>query len=394
MKNSVYWEKISQAMEYLNDEGIDLWLILSTEGSDPCLPLITGEHVSGSSAFIISSEGENVAVCSSIDGAGIEADGAFDQVIKYDLQIDDILKETLIKQNPGKIAINFSKNDGLCDGLTLGKYFWLTDLMGKDFMDRCISSENVLKRLRSIKTQEEVRRVGEAVRLTTEIYESIFPKLKPGLSEKEVSNLFIDEMIKRRVVGGNDKALSGPMVLKERMTHRLPSDVPIEPGDFLVMDYSVDYKGYASDIARTAYFLKPGETSAPKEMQKPFDTAVGAIDEVLNFIKPGVKGYEVDAVARKFITDRGFPEIRHATGHQIGRQCHDGGTSLAPRWERYKDAPYGTLEPGMIFAVEPTILQDDGPCVIVEENVLITNEGVEVLSKRQKELILIPASSK
>ena len=157
------------------------------------------------------------------------------------------------------------------------------------------------------------------------------------------------------------------------------------------MDYSVDYMGYVSDIARTVYFLKPGETSAPEEMQDPFDTAVGAIDEVLKFIKPGVKGHEVDAVARKFITDRGFPEIRHATGHQIGRRCHDGGTSLAPRWERYRDAPYGALEPGMLFAVEPTVLQDDGPCVIVEENVLITDDGVEVLSKRQDELVLVPA---
>jgi len=211
------------------------------------------------------------------------------------------------------------------------------------------------------------------------------------LSEKDVSNLFIDEMINRRVVSGNDKALSGPMVLKERMTHRSPSDVPIEPGDFLVMDFSVDYMGYASDIARTVYFLKHGQTLAPGSMQDPFDTAVGAIDEALKFIKPGVKGYDVDAAARKFITDRGFPEIRHSTGHQIGRRVHDGGTSLAPKWERYRDAPYGVLEKGMLFAVEPTVLQDDGPCVIVEENVLVTEEGVEVLSKRQTKLILIPS---
>ena len=391
MKHRLNKEKLDQAARYLDREGIDLWLILSTEGSDPCLPLIVEEYVSGASAFIVTRTGETIALVSPIDGAGLVAGGAYQRVIQYPRSIDETLKQLMAEFNPARVALNFSSTDGLCDGLTLGKYLWLKELMGEAFTDNCVSSEKVLKRLRSIKTPEEIERTRHAVKTTTDIYESIFPQLRPGLSEKEISALFVDEMIARRAISGHDKALSGPMVLKERMTHRLPDDAILEPGDFLVMDFSIDYMGYTSDIARTAYFLKPGETAAPAAMQDAFDTALGAIDTALAAIKPGVKGYEVDAAARQFIVDAGFPEIRHATGHQIGRRCHDGGTTLAPRWDRYKDAPYGVLEAGMLFAVEPTVLQDDGPCVIVEENVLVTEQGVEVLSERQRGLVLVPA---
>jgi len=88
-------------------------LILSTEGSDPCLPLIVEEYISGSSTFIITRRGEKFALCSSIDGAGIEASGVFDRLITFRLGLGETLKEMLLELNPRQIALNFSKNDGL-----------------------------------------------------------------------------------------------------------------------------------------------------------------------------------------------------------------------------------------------------------------------------------------
>ncbi len=86
----------------------------------------------------------------------------------------------------------------------------------------------------------------------------------------------------------------------------------------------------------------------------------------------------------------GYPEITHATGHQIGRAVHDGGALLGPRWKRYGGAPYESLEKGMVFTIEPTLFLDDGVHFIVEENIVVTESGMEYLTQRQNELILIP----
>jgi Xaa-Pro aminopeptidase len=84
-----------------------------------------------------------------------------------------------------------------------------------------------------------------------------------------------------------------------------------------------------------------------------------------------------------------MPELTHATGHQIGAYAHDGGAMFAPKWERYGNAPYGVIQPGMVLSLEPTVFYDDDFCAIVEEEILVTQYGAEFLTKRQDELILI-----
>jgi len=94
------------------------------------------------------------------------------------------------------------------------------------------------------------------------------------------------------------------------------------------------------------------------------------------------------------IEEAGYPTIRHSTGHQVGRETHDGGTILGPRRTPPRPAVEGTVQVGEIYAIEPTVIQDDGlPCILVEENVLITEQGAKVLSKRQLELVTIACGS-
>jgi len=133
----------------------------------------------------------------------------------------------------------------------------------------------------------------------------------------------------------------------------------------------------------------PFENEAPIEIRKTFEAAYGAISKAKDALKPGVCGYEVDGVAREYLLSKGMPEITHATGHQIGRECHDGGTLLGPRWDRYGNAPYEKVEENMVFTLEPTILPDQKPFILMEENLVVTGSGAEYLSRRQEELILI-----
>lgn len=389
MNYSVNDEKMTQAARYLDEQGIDLWLIYTSEGADPCLPLVTGVKTVGAGAFVITRDGHRYALCSSIDAQDIEESGLFEQVIKYQEGLAAPLRDLVSRLQPRQIALNFSKEEHLCDGLTLGRYRWLGETLGGCFDGRFVSSEGFLKDLRSVKSPEEIRRIQKAIDLTLEIYAAVFTQLRPGLSEKQIGQIFVAEMEQRGVVNGLDKGLSAPMVLKGNIAHRPPSDSVVESGDMLIIDFSVDYEGYVSDIARTAYFLRPGETDAPPEMKFAFESAYGAISAAFAQLKPGAIGWQIDQAARQHLLARGMPEITHATGHQIGRETHDGGTLLGPRWERYGSAPYGVVQENNVFTLEPTILPETKPFILSEENVLVTAEGAKFLSRRQESLVLI-----
>ena len=120
--------------------------------------------------------------------------------------------------------------------------------------------------------------------------------------------------------------------------HAGPTDVVLERGHILHFDFGVLQNEYASDLQRVVYYLRPGETAAPPEVQRAFDTVVQATQAGVDALKPGVPGREVDAVVRQAIVDAGYPAFSYATGHQMGRACHDGGALLGPLWKRYKPA--------------------------------------------------------
>lgn len=386
-------EKIDQAIKYLNEQNIDMWIIFSSEGSDPSLPLITGTKTVGKTFFIFTKDGDKIALCSNIDAQESEQSGLFDEVIKY-TDAGQLLKESVSKYNPNKIAINYSTEDNLCDGLTMGRYRWMAKALGEELSSRFVSSESFLSKLRAIKSDKELQRIQKAIDITLDIYDEVFTNTRAGMTEYEIGQMFIAGMEKRGVCEGISKKMAMPIVMKERFAHRSPGDIVINEGDFLIMDFSVDYQGYVSDIARTIYFLKKGETKPPEGMQKMFDAIHGAISAGFNAIKPGVKGYEVDAAARGHLLNNNLPEITHATGHQIGRACHDGGTILGPLWKRYEKAANMTVEEGMVFTLEPTVIRQDDYSAIVEENLVVTKDGARYLSRRQDEIILIGEGGK
>ena len=100
-------------------------------------------------------------------------------------------------------------------------------------------------------------------------------------------------------------------------------------------------------------------------------------------------GFEIDKVARRVITEAGFPEYKYATGHHLGRDAHDGGGVLGPLWERYGDSPNRKLEAGQVYTVEPGLALPGFGYIGLEEDVLITEDGAEYLGKPQTELILV-----
>ena len=123
-------------------------------------------------------------------------------------------------------------------------------------------------------------------------------------------------------------------------------------------------------------------------MRRAFDTVVRAVEAGLAALRPGVRGYEVDAAARRVVVEAGYPEFKHGLGHGLGRAVHDGGTLLGPRWPCYGRTPEGVVEAGNVFTVELGVATEAG-YVGLEEDVLVTEGGCEVLSGFQRELVLV-----
>jgi Xaa-Pro aminopeptidase len=171
----------------------------------------------------------------------------------------------------------------------------------------------------------------------------------------------------------------------------------ITPGAVIRIDAGMDDEGYKTDVQRLAYVLKPGETEAPPEVQKAFDTVKAANRAASAALKPGAKGIDVDRAGRKVITDAGYPEYVFATGHPIGFYTHDLGPLLAPDWPDYGKTGAYTIEADQTYAVEPGLRTElpwvfGGPVGMgLEEDYLVTATGSEPLGKPQETLILIPS---
>jgi Xaa-Pro aminopeptidase len=171
--------------------------------------------------------------------------------------------------------------------------------------------------------------------------------------------------------------------------HAAPSDLVVQQGHLVHFDFGIKQNGFCSDIQRMWYVLETDESVPPSEILHAWDAVRAALLAGAGALKPGVRGWEVDQVARQKLVDQGFPEYQHAFGHHLGRVAHDGSTLLGPRWDRYGSTPDGVVEKDNVFAIELGVKVEKRGWVYLEENVLVGEDGLEWLSTPQTELLLI-----
>jgi Xaa-Pro aminopeptidase len=389
-------EKVQQARAILQEKGMDAWITFVREtaaGGDPVLSLIYGDAtLTWESILIVPAQGETTAIVGRYEVEAARSTGAYQRVIGYDQSIRPHLVETLQNLDPAQIAINTSLSDVYADGLTHGMYRMLLQyLEGTPYGDRLVSSEDVVAALRGRKTAAEVERIRKAVQITGDLFERTFAHVQVGMTEKDIYHFMQDSVAQMGLglawsVDGCPTVNTGP---ESPVGHVTPTDIPIQPGHILHIDFGVRSEGYCSDIQRDAYILRSGETEAPAPVQHGFDTVVGAIQAAVAEMKPGAVGKDIDVIARQIVVDAGFEEYKHALGHQLGKEAHDGGGLLGPMWERYGDSPLKTLEAGQIYTVEPSLIVPGYGVIGIEEDVMITEAGAEYLGPPQTELILI-----
>lgn len=395
MTDKIVVEKLEQAVRIMRELDIDLWITYARETTltpDPCLDIIAGFEVTWHSAFLVSKSGERVAIVGRFDAENVWSTGGYTQVIPYDESIKPALLQAVQGFDPRTVALNYSENDSAADGLTHGMFLDLQRTFeGTPFVSRFVSSEQLVAALRGRKSLSEVELIRAAIKTTEELYSQAGQGLDVGQKEIEIAER-LTSMRKSLGLGTAWAEEYCPIVNAgpdSPVGHAAPGAHETRPGHLLHMDFGVKQDGFCSDLQRMWYFSSDGETGVPDDIQRAWDACWGAVDAGAALLKPGVRGWEVDAAARSYLMSAGYPEYQHALGHGLGRVAHDGATLLGPRWDRYGNTPYGMVEAGNVFTLELGTVVPGRGYIGLEEDVLVTEDGIEWLSTPQRELWVV-----
>ncbi|MDR5695450.1 MAG: Xaa-Pro peptidase family protein [Armatimonadota bacterium] len=229
-------------------------------------------------------------------------------------------------------------------------------------------------RIRWIKDQEEQARIARAVEIADSAFAHILQYLRPGVTEQEIA-IELEYFMRRQ--GASKPAFdtivaSGP---RSALPHGRASEKVLERGDLVTLDFGAVYRGYCSDCTRTIVLGK-----ATEEQRKIYTIVLEAQERALEALRPGVKGKDVDGVARSCIAEKGYGEhFGHGLGHSVGLAIHETPT-LSTRDEN-------VLEPGMVLTVEPGIYLPGWGGVRIEDLAVVTEDGCRVLTKAPKTLL-------
>jgi Xaa-Pro aminopeptidase len=230
-----------------------------------------------------------------------------------------------------------------------------------------IPTENLVEQLREVKDEQEIQQTQSALRIAETAFTQILDRIKPGMTEKEIAWMLEKEM---REAGAED--LSFPSIVASGPNSALPHAIPggrmWQAGEPLLFDWGAKLHGYCSDISRT---LVSGR--GDKTFQMVCQTVLDAQQMAIDTIRDGVSTVAVDRIARSHIEAQGFKgKFGHGLGHGTGLAVHE-----APRLSPFKDS---ILKSGMIVTVEPGIYLEDWGGVRIENQIVVRNDGAEVLN--------------
>lgn len=232
--------------------------------------------------------------------------------------------------------------------------------------------------LRRVKDEKELAAIRAAQKVTDTAFSNILDFIKPGKTEREIA-AELEYLMKKN--GAENPAfdticVAGP---NSSLPHGVPGNRPIREGDFLTMDFGAMVDHYCSDMTRTVAVGHIAE-----EMEKIYRLVLDAQLASIARIAPGVPYKEVDAAARDMIYGAGYEGcFGHGLGHSLGLEIHEN-----PRFS-YTVEPDLLCRPGVVMSVEPGVYLAGRFGCRIEDIVLITDGGCEVLTKSPKELIVL-----
>lgn len=233
---------------------------------------------------------------------------------------------------------------------------------------------NLCGKARQIKTAAEVACIKKAQSITDACFSHVLGFIKRGMTEHEIA-AEMEYFMKKQGADGlafDTIAVSG---VKSALPHGVPGDEIVTENSFFTMDFGARYGGYCSDMTRTIVIGKANE-----EMRRIYETVKEAQRLGVMAVRDGAYCKAVDAAARDYIASQGYGAyFTHSTGHSLGLEIHE-----APACSPKSDA---VLKTGMLMTVEPGIYVEGAYGVRIEDTVLVTDNGCEILAASIKELI-------
>ncbi len=361
----VFARRIQRAQAELKSRKLDF--LIATPGTN--YEYFTGYNPGRSErliAVVVPVTGKTLVVCPAFEverikqhGAIADARGWEEQENPYKL-VKNVVRELKPRGN-GVIALesttSYEVSVALADQLSGWKF---------------VNAAPVTERLRIIKAPEEVALIRRAIEITEAAIAATFAQLTAGQSERDVAQLLSREMQQRGAPGGG-LVQFGP---SSALPHGGPAGPKLERETVVLIDCGCRVTGYESDITRTIWF---GD-SPSDEFKKVFNLLHDAQTAAMQLGRPlYTPCQEMDRAARKVISDGGYgPSFTHRLGHGLGMDGHEVPYLVEGNETR--------LEPGMVFTIEPGIYQLGRFGVRIEDDCLMTDQGVEVLSHRPAKL--------
>lgn len=259
------------------------------------------------------------------------------------------------------------------DGQTMRVFEWLTFAQQGMPMEQAQNIGQKLLHMRSHKTPAEIEALREAIRISEEALQRTIEWAEIGMSELEISNKLKSELS----AAGSDSLSFDPLVLtgsKSALPHGNTDGRQLGTNEFLLIDFGGMKGGYPADITRTFCLDEPTD-----QMREIYEAVKAANAAACAVVKPGVSCGAVDKAARDVIEAAGYGDyFTHRTGHGLGLEVHE-----LPQIAAGNEA---LLEVGMVFTIEPGIYVPEIGGVRIEDNVVVTEDGVEVLTTYSREL--------
>lgn len=253
------------------------------------------------------------------------------------------------------------------DGFAMRVSEWLA-FQSVDSSLQVKAVEHDLVGIRARKMPDEIDLMRQAIKISEKALDTLLDWVQPGMTERQIAARLSDELS----VQGSQGNSFGPLVQSgpnSAIPHGTTGDRALGADDFLLIDYGGLIEGYPADITRTFCLGQPTD-----EMQKMYDVVLSANQAATAVAGPGVAMGAVDKAARDVIEAAGYGQyFIHRTGHGLGLDIHESIPQIAAGVE-------DVLEPGMTFTIEPGVYVPGLGGVRVEDNIVVTDGGVEVLT--------------
>jgi len=291
------------------------------------------------------------------------------QVLMQDAQKDHdrVLAEVL--REDGVTAVRFESNF-----ISVDTFEKMRTAAGEEVS--FIPLEEAVQKLRQIKTPKEVETMRRAAAITSEAFEAILPKIREGMTEKELQ-IELDFTMLR--LGADGNAFNTIIASGENgsLPHAIPGSRKIRRGDMITMDFGAKVDGYCSDMTRTVAFGEPSE-----EMRRVYETVYQAQKMCEEALSAGKVCSEIDRMARDYIDSQGYQgRFGHGLGHAVGIDIHEE--------PRLSQKCHDVLRAGIVITVEPGVYIPGLGGVRIENTCLVKEDGADALTTPKRELIIL-----